>query len=248
MHTAIIVVTALLIAQEADPKEEAKKLMNRGNQAFALDDYESALADFQKAYEVYPSPKILLNLAETYRAMEQWTQAVRHYELYLADAKPGDETVGQVEARVSELNDKVGRIELNVPGDDVEILVGEDEITGTKAVVDPGQHLITAKREGYHDFVRMVSAVAGEITTVDIELEALPAPAPTPSERLTEASVEKEENEESLTQKWWFWTVTGVVAIAVAGAVIGVALNTGGDDFVPSGELPRGSSAEWERF
>jgi hypothetical protein len=249
MQTAVLfVVTALLISQEeADPKDEAKKLMNRGNQAFALEDYESALLDFQKAYDTYPSPKILLNLAETHRALENWTQAVLHYERYLVDASQEDEMVGQVETRVSELNDKVGRLEFSV-GEGVEILIDDDEITGTKTVVTPGQHLVTVKSEGHHDFIRMVSVAAGETATVDVQLEPLPAPAVAANDQVTNVQTEPEENEESLTEKWWFWTVTGVVAIAVAGAVVGIALNTGGDDFVPSGELPRGSSAQWERF
>src|SRR5687767_1215055 len=183
MQTAIILLTALLISQEADPKEEAKKLINRGNQAFALEDYESALTDFQKAYDTYPSPKILLNLAETYRAQENWTQAVLHYERYLADAAQDDEMVAQVETRVGELNDKVGRLDFNAADED-EITIGEDEISGTKAVVDPGQHLVTVKRDGHHDFIRMVSVAAGETATVEVEFEALPA-APPPSQDLT---------------------------------------------------------------
>ena len=54
--------------------------------------------------------------------------------------------------------------------------------------------------------------------------------------------------EQPLTARWWFWAGAGAVAIAVVGAVVGIALNTGGDDFVPGGELPRASTADWERF
>jgi hypothetical protein len=246
MQTAILVLTALLITQESDPKDEAKKLMNRGNQAYALADYESAIRDFTAAYEKYPSPKILLNLAEAYRAIESWAQAVSHYERFLNEASGTEENVEQVQERVREIEANVGRIEFDA-GDDVEITVDEEEITGTKIAVDPGKHLVTARQAGYHDFVRGVDVDAGETEIVEIRLEPLVAPPPPP--KLVEVETEQEDDADTpVTEKWWFWTLTGVVVVAVAGAIVAVSLNTGGDDFVPMGELGTGSSADWERF
>ncbi len=246
MLTAILVMTALLApSQEEDPKEQAKELVNRGNQEFALEDFEGARADFEKAYEIYPSPKILMNIAEACRALGKFGEAVAYYESYLTESNRDTEMVAQVEARIAELEPKIGRIEITA--EDAQITVDGEEVEGNRIPVDPGSHKVIVKREGHQDFERMVSVAAGQTETVVAELEALPSAEPTPA--LAEVRTEPDEKEdEAITGKWWFWTLIGVGVVAVAGASVGIALTTGGDDFVPTGELPRASLANWERF
>jgi hypothetical protein len=82
-----------------------------------------------------------------------------------------------------------------------------------------------------------VTVSAGETKRVEVLIpQPVPVAPPPPVE------------EESIAEKWWFWTGAGVVAVAVVGVVVGIAVNTGGDDFVPSGELPRSRTVDWETF
>jgi hypothetical protein len=231
MLSSILAVSLLLIAAD-DAKEEAKRLVNEGNQAFEAGDFAAALLHFQKAYEAYPSPKILVNLGETHRAREDWVQAVLHYERFLRERGPDEHMVKEVESRIAELNEKVGRIE--VAAENASATVDGEAVEGPLVVVAPGEHRLVVRREGHLEFTRTVSVSAGETERVEVQLVAMAAGGAA--------------DEEAITEKWWFWTGAGVVAVAVVGVVLGIALNTGGDDFVPSGELPRASTANWEPF
>ena len=244
MLTPVFALSILFLSQADEAKDEARKLMNRGNQAFALDDYEGALADFQKAYETYPSPKILLNLAETHRALERWAEAVSHYEKFLAEASQDDEMVAQVESRIAELEEKVGRIE--IAAEEVEVTIDGEAIEGSRAVVAPGQYQVIVKKEGYHDFTRMVAVAAGQTETLEVQMEELPSVAPPPPPLAIET--EPKQEDDAVTGKGWFWAGTGAAVLAVVGISLAVAFSTGGDGFVPTGELPRVTTTDWESF
>ena len=93
-------------------------------------------------------------------------------------------------------------------------------------VVVPGDHVVVVRSPGHLDSTQSVAVAPGE--TLRVEAKLVPVPSP-PVEEETLAPVE----EESIAQKWWFWTSAGVVVVAVVGVVVGIAVNTGGDDFVP---------------
>jgi tetratricopeptide (TPR) repeat protein len=135
MLSSILAVSLLLIASD-EGKEEAKRLLNLGNQAFEAGDFAGALAEFEKAFQAYQSPKILVNLGEAHRALENWVQAVLHYERFLNESPPDEPMIPQVESRIAELNAKVARIELAE--------TASATIDGTPArgvvVVAPGAH------------------------------------------------------------------------------------------------------------
>ena len=76
-------------------------------------------------------------------------------------------------------------------------------------------------------------------------IEAKLAPPPPPPEpALAESEVNAVPEPEPVTSQWWFWVGGGALILAVVGVSLGFALRSG-DDFVPSGELPRMSTTEW---
>lgn len=245
MLTTILALTTLLVTAPADdPKAEARALVARGNKAFALGDHAGALSDFLAAYASFPSPKILLNVAESYRALGEPVGAVRNYERFLAEsADPGD-LVTEVQARIGELEGEVGRIEITglEPGAQAEI-DGTPWRAGAPLAVVPGSHRVTATAERFQAFEEEVTVAAGERATVEIRLvpmEVAPAPPP-PAVAVTVTE------EPGLHERWWFWA--GLGALVVVGVTAGVvAATTGGDDFVPMGDLPRQRVADWQRF
>jgi hypothetical protein len=238
----------LAIAQVAagDPKQEARNLLNRGNEKFAGGDHAGALADFLAAYEAYPSPKILLNVAEAHRAMDDAVRAVDAYERFLEEASDPGEIEDEVKARIAELASRIGR--LTITGDpDAVVLIDGAPPRGNAAVVAPGLHRVVATRDGHVDFVREVDVSAGKAETVEVTLAPMadatpPIDAP-PVVVPIETTVEP-----PITETWWFWTAIVGGAVVVSAVIAGVAVSTGGDDFVPMGELGRSRTSEWESF
>jgi tetratricopeptide (TPR) repeat protein len=226
-----VFLTLLLIAAD-DGKEEAKRLINEGNQAFALQDYRSALDSFQKAYDAYPSPKILVNLGETHRSLGNWAQAVSCFEQFLREAK-SDPLAPQIVGLIAELEPKIARIVIDAA--DVEVSIDGERVEGTRIAVSPGRHEVVLRKEGHRDIVRTTTVAAGSMETIAVVLEPV-------------ALVPPPQIEEPIAGKWWFWAGAGVLAIGVVGVVVGIALNTGGDDFVPAGELPPANTSDWETF
>jgi tetratricopeptide (TPR) repeat protein len=75
-------------AEPAPPpsKEAAQRHLERGNQLFRHDDIPAALAEFQAAFDLFPSPKLHFNLGQCERALERPEAAARHFERFLAEA------------------------------------------------------------------------------------------------------------------------------------------------------------------
>jgi hypothetical protein len=77
----------------------------------------------------------------------------------------------------------------------------------------------------------------------------VPAPELTPSisaEPVPALVAPAPSDEPALYERPWVWVVTG--ALVTAAVVVGVAATTGGDDFLPSGELGSTSTGEWQQF
>lgn len=98
----------------AQPSEQARTqattAYDAGVAAFKAKDYAEALARFERAYKLDPSPVLLYNLARTHQEMRHWTQAIEHFELYLARVPDGDDR-GDVEARVRTMRNLLAELE-----------------------------------------------------------------------------------------------------------------------------------------
>jgi hypothetical protein len=95
------------------------------------------------------------------------------------------------------------------PGAEVTIdgkLVGQ---TPLHVEVDPGERVVRVSTDGYHDGERTLAVQAGEGYKIDLELIALPPPP-----RRSDGGGKP------VYKTWWFWTATGVAAIAATALVI----------------------------
>src|SRR5258708_11228603 len=67
--------------------DEARKHYDKGLQLFNEEAYEAALAEFERAYQLAPTYKILYNTGKIYRARNDFVSALRDFERYLAEGK-----------------------------------------------------------------------------------------------------------------------------------------------------------------
>jgi hypothetical protein len=86
----------------------------------------------------------------------------------------------------------------------------------TETPVDPGQHRIALRRDGYDPVETSIVVRAGENKDVSVPMSV----------------------HETITGKWWFWTGIGVV-LAAGGVALAVALTTEKD--ADAGTIPPGT-------
>ncbi len=83
--------------------ELARKHFESGAAYLQQSDYESALREFESAYELSPRPELLLNIATVYERMGKLDEAVQALGRYLA-AAPDGEHAETVQLRIDNLN------------------------------------------------------------------------------------------------------------------------------------------------
>ena len=160
------------------------------------------------------------------------------------------------EAKAQDQTETALQITSNVAGARVFIDGSPEETRVNGPIpVEPGTHEIIVEAEGHATYKRWVTAEADRPTLVHVELlpvttevpsRALP---PTPADSAPELILPEQAPvagaHPAWYERWWVWTLAGVVLVGAGAVVVGAA--SGGDDFVPGGELPRSSTADWSQ-
>jgi hypothetical protein len=170
-----------------DPKARAlaQALMTEGVHQLQSHAYDQALANFLEAYNKFPHPKILLDVASTLRDMGRLADAANSYQRYLADPQTTPERMGEVKELLRRLDEQLTILTVRVfpRGSDVSIDGGPFVAVGTslQTRVRPGIHLVRVRKgdasnevsiNGFENENKEVSAA------VKVEVAADPAPKP----------------------------------------------------------------------
>lgn len=72
--------------QALSPEERARQveeLASTGADAYRAGDYEGAIEDFKRGYEIEPVPNLLYNIAKSYEKLERYADAVDYYQKFV---------------------------------------------------------------------------------------------------------------------------------------------------------------------
>ncbi|HEY7372799.1 MAG TPA: tetratricopeptide repeat protein [Polyangia bacterium] len=167
---------------------EAERRFRRGIDLYKEGDLNAAFVEFKRAYDLVPRYRILYNLGQVSYQRHDYAAALRYFRQYLHD---GDDAVPEdrhreVAGAIVDLEQRVGRIDLQTADDGAEVFV-DDVLIGTTPLralvsVNAGRRkLDLVARDGEHR-TRFVEVAGGEIATVAFpRLESRPAdkePAP----------------------------------------------------------------------
>jgi hypothetical protein len=161
----------------AGDKEEAKQLFDAGLKLMRLDDFAGATANFERSVALYPTQNSLFNLANCYKAMQRYGDAIAVVERLKRDFadKLKPEIKEAVERHQQELQLLVARLTLQtVPADATIRIDGKEAGTGPTLgplLLGPGEHEIEAARPGHHSQRRSVKLVSGAGRTEKFVLE-----------------------------------------------------------------------------
>ncbi len=174
--------------------EKARVHYERGLQLFNETNYDAALFEFERAYELAPSYKILYNMGRIQREQNNYAAALRSYSRYLREggtAIPAErraeveKEIGVLKPRVAEVTVKVNIDGANVYADDVPVCAAtiESSCIGMSPLREPivvngGRHKFTATKKGYSTATALISVVGSDTTEVRLELVDLTPPPP----------------------------------------------------------------------
>jgi hypothetical protein len=175
-----------------DPKARAvaQALMTEGVRRLQVQAYDQALANFLEAYNRFPSPKILLNIASTLNDMGRTADAANTYQRYLSDPATGAERVGEVKELLIKLDSQLTILTVHVTphGSEVSIDAGPFVPVGSslQTRIRPGTHTIRIRNGSAINSVDL-NSFEGETRDVALEAQAptqtptSPTPTPTPT-------------------------------------------------------------------
>ncbi len=167
-----------------DPKVKAiaQALMSEGVKQLLDKQFDQALANFLEAYNKFPSPKILLNVAGTLSDMSRNADAANTYQRYLQDPATGPERVAEVKQILNTLDAELTILTVKVTprGSEISIDGGPFIAVGVSLMtrVRAGIHLVRI-RKGDAIAEQSVNGFEGENKEVNMVL-AEPAPVPGP--------------------------------------------------------------------
>ena len=161
----------------AGDKEEAKQLFDAGLKLMHLDDFAGASANFERSVALYPTQNSLFNLANCYKALQRYGDALAVIERLQRDfsGKLKPEIKEAVERQQQDIQSLVARLTLRtVPADATIKIDGKDVGQGPTRgplLLGPGEHEIEAARPGRRSERRTVKLVSGVDRTERFDLE-----------------------------------------------------------------------------
>lgn len=204
-------------------KAKAMPFFLKGNGLFERGEYLDALEAYQRAYSLYPSPKLLGNIASCYDQLGRYVKALEAYRRFLAETK-GMESDPQMAANRRDAREAVGRllkqvarlhVVVSVPGAKVFVagLAALDAPLDRVFLFDPGKVTVSVTKKGYYPFQKVLSLASGAKTDVKVVLLQAIKPKVVVKVHVRQAT--------PVWKKWWLWTAVGV---AVSGAALGLGL------------------------
>jgi hypothetical protein len=192
----VLTVARVSMADRPPPDKEVQRLFDEGNALLQARDYAGALQRYQAAYERYPHAKLLLNMGTALYGLGRNTEALETYEKYQRHPEADPARKKEVAGMVKELAARVVTVEIDASEPDARVTVDGRPLEKVPASVrlDPGVHVVAAKKDGFRHAeetvslkaaqsrsVRLVLAAANSPTASDAPPTATPPPSSAPS-------------------------------------------------------------------
>jgi hypothetical protein len=121
-----------------------------------------------------------------------------------------------------------GAVRISVNVDESTLLVDSEEVApdpdGVLRGLEPGDHILVVRAEGYGEAVQHFEVSRGETTELSVNL--------------TRSEVLRVIESTPVHRRWWFWTIIGVVVVGAGAAATAVVL-TQDDEIDATGTLGR---------
>ncbi|WP_158502085.1 PEGA domain-containing protein [Vitiosangium sp. GDMCC 1.1324] len=215
--------------------EEAQSRYQRGRELYDENDFQAALVEFQRAYELAPSYRLLFNIAQVQYQLQDYANALGSFQQYLqeGEAELSGPRREEVQREIDRLEVRVARVRITVNKPGAEISV-DDVPVGTAPLREPllvnaGRRKVSVSLTGHVPVSRVVNVAGRDSIEVSLELvstsapvAAAPSPAasslppmpPPPQTRGSGATAEVAGSDAPRGASWVPWAATGGLAVA----------------------------------
>ena len=221
--------------------KEARVRYDRGKALYNNAEYEQALIEFERAYELAPAYRILYNIGQAAVVLQKYPKAIKAFEGYLAGGKTKVSAKRRkaVEKEIASLYSRVAYISVTSNVEGVEVLIDDDAV-GTTPIAEPvmvnaGRHVIIGRKTGHAEDRESVTLAGKEKTAVKLELELFKTggpvtvitpgqpPPPTPATPAPQPPPQVDKP----SYVWIGWVVTGAfTAGAIATGIAAIAASS----------------------
>ena len=219
---------------QEDSTEKARASFYEGVELYKEGSLEAALAEFQKAYQISPTYRVLYNIAQVYFELHDYVNSYVNLKDYVQQG--GEEIPAPRRAQVEDLSRKLKKriayldIVCTVNDADIrvdDISVGKSPLTSA-VLVNAGPRKISAVKPGYPVAARIITMAGAERSTVRMELtppidvgarRLSTAPIATPAVSKPAPSTLSEAEPRTRSSRKWL-----IISLSVAG---GCAVATG---------------------
>ena len=162
------------VEEAPDSKAAAKALVKAAFEHVYEGEHALALEKFERAHDLFPSPKILLNIGTTLNKLGRYAESAALYERYLRHPETDASREAEVRRELADVIERVAHLRILVNVDGATIVVDGKPVRlgeGGEVRVDPGSHSIVASKKDHK--TRTVSAFdvkARETRTVRLGL------------------------------------------------------------------------------
>ncbi|MCA9606184.1 MAG: PEGA domain-containing protein [Myxococcales bacterium] len=191
--------------------------MDQGLDLREQGDDEGALARFEAAYRLDPSPRTLAQIALAEMALGHWLQAETHLRDALATQHEWVESNRvALNGAMAGIRDHIGRLQVESDPEGAELWIAGQRV-GTLPLAqplprDPGPLEIEIRLDGYRTEQRTVQLAGGQVTRLVVELRAEGGDEP-PRVTLEQATGETRDGGGGVS-------IPGVVLLGVGGAAL----------------------------
>lgn len=216
LFLALTTSVASVHAQSDDKRDRARELAREAAALFQAGNRRAAVAKFEEAYAVFPTPALLYNIGKAYAGLSDHVRAHRALSQFLRETNESlvdDDRRAEARAILDDLAPHVGVATITAPafaGATLHldgVALGVAPLPGPLAVT-PGVHEFTAHRADHLVARKRVTVLGGgrlDITLTRIE------------DDLEKVFITKEVPSRPVYKRWWFWTAIGAtVASSVA--------------------------------
>jgi tetratricopeptide (TPR) repeat protein len=160
-------------------RAEAAAALERGNTQFRRNNYEAALTEFLRVYEIAQrranSFVYLFNIARCYERLFRYDQAIEFYQRYLDRAPQDDRDRAQATATVGALDGLLGTLEVQSNVADAQVWVDDRQVAERVRTVriPGGVHVVELRARGYAPSRQQVQLPARTTQSISFRMERL---------------------------------------------------------------------------
>lgn len=234
MHVLpVLLAASLALAAADDPASEARAAYRRGADLYRAGRYREAIAAFEEADRLKPSPALQFNVGQAWEKLGDPAAALAAFARYLRldPAAPNREvvekTVRTLEGRLAATGRQMLHVTVDAPGATVSVDGAAPSPAPLDAPFAPGPHALRAQAPGRKDADRQVELPADRSLAIEFLLEPAPPPAlaATPPPPPLEATRPEDAPRPAERKSWLGPIIAGSVGVVAAGVGIAFGLS-----------------------